>query len=312
MLTGGTGFVGGHLAPLITRRFPHYRRLMIVSSKREFRDDPHWQFELADLTDESATESLVAMVKPDIIIHMAAQSSVGQAQHAAEATWRVNVIGSFNLARAVGRHAPAGLVLFTSTGDVYGASCLAGPADESTPPAPANAYAFSKLAAERIFQDILPPETRLIITRAFNHSGAGQDERFVLPSLASQIVRAERGVAEPVLRVGNLAAERDFLHVTDVVEAYVALIEQAETLPMRTLVNVASGETWALSAILDLMLLKSRIDVSVVPDPARMRPSDTPRMVGEGSRLRDLTGWAPTLGVEAIVDDLLAACRAQR
>jgi GDP-4-dehydro-6-deoxy-D-mannose reductase len=309
ILTGGTGFVGGYLAPRLAADFPHYRRVMVVATSDTPRANPNWQFEPLDLTDEAAVDIFIARYRPTIIVHMAAQSSVGQAHQAAEATWRVNVIGSFNLARAVGRHSPSSLVFYTSSGDVYGSSCMAGPASEDTPAAPMNSYSLSKLAAERILEDILPPETRLIITRAFNHSGAGHDQRFVLPSFAAQIARAENGAAPPVIRVGNLAAQRDFLHVSDVVEAYFELIRMADTLPMRNTFNVASGETLALNQILELMLSKSRLDISIVQDPARMRPSDTPKIVGDSSRLRRVTGWAPKLGIEAIVEDLLGCFR---
>jgi GDP-4-dehydro-6-deoxy-D-mannose reductase len=201
--------------------------------------------------------------------------------------------------------------LFTSTAEVYGASFLSGTAREDTPTAPTNAYAVSKLAAEYILQNILPPATRLIIARAFNHSGPGQDGRFVLPSFAAQIARAEAGSGPAVIRVGNLDAERDFLHVADVVEAYIALLAATGEQPRLTQVNVASGEAWRLRGLLEGLLARARRSITVEVDPARMRPADIPRVVGDASRLRDLTGWRPRLGVDAILDDLLAYFRAR-
>ena len=120
-----------------------------------------------------------------------------------------------------------------SSSDVYGASFRQGPATEETPPAPLNPYAASKLAAELMLRDVLPSSSKLIIARAFNHTGPGQDERFVLPSFAAQIARIEAGLAEPRLRVGDLAAERDFMHVADVADAYVRLLERAGGLQRR-------------------------------------------------------------------------------
>jgi GDP-4-dehydro-6-deoxy-D-mannose reductase len=264
-----------------------------------------------DLADEAGVEDLISRLRPQIMIHLAAQSSAAQSQAASEATWRANVFGTFNLARGFARHgATDGLFLFTSTGDVYGSSCLAGPVDEAAPAAPRNAYALSKLAAEQILQDMLPPRTRLIITRAFNHSGAGHDERFVLPSFAAQIARAEAGETKPTISVGNLSARRDFLHVKDVVAAYVLLLQRSATLPPRTLVNIASGQPWAISDLLDLFLARASRPIEITTDPARMRPSDVPIMTGDASRLRNLTGWTPQLGVEQIVEDLLSAARA--
>ncbi len=309
LLTGGRGFVGRSLAPRLVDLFPRARRIMAIQGAEAA--PVGWETAPIDLADEAAVDRLVAWARPTIVVHLAAQASVGQLAQAAEATWRVNVLGVLGLAGAIARHAPAGVFLFTSTAEVYGASFLAGPAREETPTAPVNAYAVSKLAAEYILQDILPPATRLIIARAFNHSGPGQDDRFVLPSFAAQIVRAEAGSAPAVIRVGNLDAERDFLHVADVVEAYVALLAAPSEGPRLTRVNVASGEAWRLGALLDDLLARARRPITVEVDPARMRPADIPRVIGDASRLRALTGWRPRLGVDAILDDLLSYFRAR-
>jgi GDP-4-dehydro-6-deoxy-D-mannose reductase len=311
MMTGGRGFVGRYLSPRLERLYPNHRRVMILQSEADAFEGAAWEGVVCDLGDEAAVHNLIARYTPEVVVHMAAQASVGQAQRNAGSTWRTNVMGTLILAEAIARNgAGKGLVLFTSTGEVYGASCLAGPAREDTPAAPNNSYALTKLAGERIFQDLLPPETRLIVTRAFNHSGVGQDERFVLPSFAAQIARAERENGDATISVGNLAAERDFLHVEDVAAAYEQLLRTAETLPSRTVVNIASGEPRSMESILDLMLARARRPITVSHDPARMRPSEIPIMTGDATRLRELTGWKPARSVETIVDDLLAASRA--
>jgi GDP-4-dehydro-6-deoxy-D-mannose reductase len=311
-MTGGRGFVGRYLAPRLEALYPDHRRVMIVASGDRPSAESQWEAIEQDLTDEAGVRRLFANLNPEIVVHLAAQASGAQAHKAAELTWRVNVGGAIGLALAVaGQPTPARLVFFTSTGDVYGSSCLAGPAGETTPAAPGNSYALSKLAAERILQDLLPPQTRLIITRAFNHSGPGQDERFVMPSFAAQIARAERGEGPTTIRVGNLAAERDFLHVEDVVDAYEQALRAADSLPTRTLLNVASGAPRRLADMLDLLRAKATRPIEVAVDPERMRPSDVPHMVGDATRLRELTGWAPRLGVEQMLDDLLAAARAR-
>jgi GDP-4-dehydro-6-deoxy-D-mannose reductase len=270
---------------------------------------PDWERAILDLTDDAGVDRLVSGLRPDIIVHMAAQSSVGQAADAPEATWRVNATGTETLANAVARHAPASLFMFTSTAEVYGASFLKGPATEDTPTAPVNAYAESKLAAEMALRAGLPDSTRLIIMRAFNHSGPGHDERFVLPAFAAQVARAESGGNSPVVKVGNLDAERDFLHVIDVVEAYASVLRVGERLPARTLLNVASGRAWRLGDLLDQLCRMASRPIEIVVDPERMRPSDIPRVVGDATRLRNLTGWAPRLTVADLLQDLLRSFR---
>lgn len=310
LLTGGTGFVGRYLAPRLTELFPEHRRLMLVRSL-DGAPEPLWERQAVDFRDAAAIEAVIAEARPSLVAHLAAQSSVALASNAAEETWRVNVISTFTLARAVSQHAPGGVFFLTSTAEVYGASFLAGPAREDTPTAPTNSYAVSKLAAERILQDILPAETRLIIVRAFNHSGAGHDERFVLPSFAAQVARAESGFSPPRILTGNLAAERDFLHVEDVVEAYGRLLSMgvSDALPNRTLVNVASGRAWRLETLVDMLRAKARCPIALELDSSRMRPSDIPSVVGDASRLGALTGWSPALPAERILDDLLASYR---
>ena len=115
---------------------------------------------------------------------------------------------------------------------------------------PLNAYARAKAAAEAMLADVLPQSARLIVTRSFNHTGAGQDERFALPAFAAQIARIERGEKLPRLSVGNLSAQRDFLDVEDVVDAYLAA-DRCRGLPQRATFNIASGSAHAISDMLE-------------------------------------------------------------
>lgn len=317
LLTGGTGFVGRRLAPSLAARFPGHRRVILGRPEHSALKvspaecvSPGWETILLDMTDEAALDSAVEALKPSVVIHLAAQSSVGDVARFAETTWRVNFCGTFALARAVARVSPRCLFFFSSSGEVYGSSFLAGPAIEQTAAAPLNGYSLSKLAAERILQDLLPAECRLVIARAFNHTGPGQDDRFVLPSFAGQIARAELGKTTPVIHVGNLDASRDFLHVDDVISAYMSLIGLGEDLPPRTLVNVASGQPSKLRDVLDMMLKRSTRPLTVKTDPRRLRPSDIPSAVGNASAIQALTGWHPTKNMTDIITDLLDWSRA--
>jgi GDP-4-dehydro-6-deoxy-D-mannose reductase len=253
---------------------------------------------------------VVNEVRPDAILHLAAQASVGDNTVAAEQTWRVNFCGTMWLAHAVARHCGASTFLFVSSGEVYGKSFGAAPVAEDTPLLPLNAYARSKAAAEAMLADVLAPSARLIVARSFNHTGAGQDERFALPAFAAQIARIERGKGEPFISVGNLASQRDFLDVEDVVEAYLDLLD-APGLPQRLILNVASGEARVMSDLLARLQALAGTPFPTKVDPNRQRPSDVPCAIGDASKLREATGWAPRRSIDDMLARLLEYWRAR-
>jgi GDP-4-dehydro-6-deoxy-D-mannose reductase len=309
LLTGGTGFVGSHLSRALAQRQPD-AKLVFLCRPGEQPTQADATFLTANLTDEASVEAAVKQVSPDLILHLAAQASVGEALGGAEQTWRVNFCGTMWLARAVAHYCPNATFLFISSAEVYGASFRDGPAREDTPLQPLNAYARSKAAAEAMLADVLPESTPLIIARSFNHTGAGQDERFVLPAFAAQIARIERGEQEPRLNVGNLAAEREFLDVEDVVQAYLCLLE-TRALPHRAIFNVCSGEAHTISEMLDHMRARARTSFEVDVDPGRLRPSEIARAVGDPSKLRNMTGWTPRHPIDDMLSRLLDHWRAR-
>ena len=203
------------------------------------------------------------------------------------------------------------MVFNVSTGEVYGSSFLNGPASETTPLSPRSVYARSKAAAETIFEDVLPPKSRLVTVRPLNHTGAGQDERFVLPSFAAQIARIEAGLVPPKLQAGNLGVERDFLDVRDVIDAYLLILAGTEALPRRAVLNVASGQARRIGDLLDVMVAASTRPFEVEIDPARFRPAEIPRAVGDAAALRRHFGWIPKHSVDELVVGLLTYWRAR-
>jgi GDP-4-dehydro-6-deoxy-D-mannose reductase len=134
------------------------------------------------------------------------------------------------------------------------------------------------------------------VTRAFNHIGPGQDERFAVAAFAAQIARIAAG-GDPLVLVGNLDASRDFLDVRDVCDAYVALLEGGGE--AGEIYNVCSGTATTMKEILRRLVLLARVPVEVREDPARMRPADVPVSVGDASKLRRATGWAPRIPLPA-------------
>jgi GDP-4-dehydro-6-deoxy-D-mannose reductase len=309
LFTGATGFVGHYLAPAIVSAFPLAKR-RILRRPGDSVVRRNWEVFDVELLDRLAVDAAVAAFRPDLVLHLAAQASVGAAACAAEATWRVNLDGSLAIAAACARQAPDATFLYVSSAEVYGWSFRDGPAREDTPLRPAGAYARSKAAAEAMLDDVLSPQARLIIARPFNHSGPFQDARFVLPSFAAQIAAIEANHKSARIDVGNLDVARDFLDVRDVCAAYVGLLHKAPELPFRSVFNVGSGLALTIRTLLDIMCGLSRREFEIAVDPSRLRASDIPIATGATEKLLAATGWAPKIPLEETMLALLDYWRA--
>jgi GDP-4-dehydro-6-deoxy-D-mannose reductase len=285
LVTGGNGFVGKHL--LVRLREAGHE---VISSGRAAEGS----VDLAiDLADEASLRRALEASRPEAVVHLAAQASVPESLRDPLATYEINVLGTARLFAAVqavfARERPR--VLVASTGEVYGARELADyPLRETLAPQPATPYGASKVAAEAIASAAMRHSAiPTICTRAFNHIGAGQSDRFAVASFARQL--AEIAIGGPsVLYVGNLTARRDFLDVRDVASAYVALLERGE--PGETY-NVCSGTPVSVQDVLRRLVMIARVPVEIREDPARMRPSEVPVYFGDNTKLRSTTGWAP-------------------
>ena len=168
-------------------------------------------------------------------------------------------------------------------------------------PAPVDDYGVTKAAADLALGALVRRGLKVVRLRPFNHTGAGQTEFFVIPAFAMQIAQIEAGLLEPVLRVGNLDAERDFLDVRDVANAYALTVQHTDDFQSGVILNIASGIPCRIGDMLQTLLAQSRISVTVEHDPARMRASDLPRIIGDAARAREALGWSP----EYRLDDTL-------
>jgi GDP-4-dehydro-6-deoxy-D-mannose reductase len=300
LVTGATGFVGRYLVDALGDAgydvFPCGGP----------RDNDVLPVELADI---ASVRAALDLGKPSVVFHLAAATFVPDAIDAPMATYVTNVRGTANIAQAVREYArdcnkPVRLI-FTSSAEVYGQQPLqAFPLRETCAPSPANPYAASKAAAEML----LLGEARslgldVIITRAFNHVGPGQDDRFVVPSFAAQLARIAGGGA-PVLYAGNLDSKRDFLDVRDVVRAYVMLAQRGRP---GEIYNVCSGVARSIRDVLGALIRTAHVAVEVRDDPARQRPADVALSVGDPAKLRAETGWEPQIPFAASIRDIYQA-----
>lgn len=286
LLTGGRGFVGQHLADALARLRPQWE-LTICGG-------PGDQGPSLDVADEQAVTELVYRVHPTITVHLAAVSAVTASIAAPRAAWSVNLGGTLNLVTALLQHSPRCRLLYISSAEVYGRSLMDGrPAEETTLLEPTNPYAASKAAADILVRQSAADGLFTTIARPFNHTGPGQSEAFAAPAFAAQIARIEAGLQLPMIRVGDLDAERDFLDVSDVVAAYLALMEAADIVEPGEVFNIASGQALRIGDLLEILLGAARTKIQVETDPARVRHSPIRRVVGDAGKLKARLGWAP-------------------
>ncbi len=243
----------------------------------------------------------------DAVIHLAAVASGADALRDPGQTWTVNAGGTARLLGELGRRRQAGeadpLVLFVSTAEVYGAGS-GRPLTETDPIAPRSPYAASKAGAELAARETsVRTGLRVVIARSFPHTGPGQDERFVAPAFARRL-RGARLAKAPAVKVGNLEPVRDFLDVRDVASAYVALLERGTP---GEVYNVASGHGISLQELFDRLGAVVGVRALPEPDPEFMRPADIPVLIGDASKLRAATGWAPRIDLDQTLRDLVHA-----
>lgn len=306
LITGVGGFVGGHLLAHLRASQPDAELHGVYVTAVETEGiTPH----LLDLREELAVRKLICELKPDRIYHLAGQASVRQSFDVPWDTFDHNVRPQLNLILGILDAEIAPRLLMISSGEVYAPDDGARPFTEETPVLPSSPYGASKAAQEMIAVSYhrshnLP----MLRARAFNHFGPGQRTGFVVPDFAMQIARIEAGQVPPLIRVGNLSAERDFTDVRDVVRAYALIMERGTP---GEVYNVASGTVATIQSLLDRLVAMADVPVTVEVDPARFRPNSQPRTWGDAGRLRKMAGWAPQIDLNETLRDVLNECRAR-
>jgi GDP-4-dehydro-6-deoxy-D-mannose reductase len=312
LVTGASGFVGRWLLDALAADGWAVTALAPATPDRDALSEGGRAAEwlAGDVRDAAHLGEALDRARPDAVFHLAGVTFVPAAGRDPGLTAEVNVVAAARLLGHVRERRRAGtldpLVLVVGSAEQYGRHDEGElPLPESAEQRPHSVYAATKVAQEAIALEAWRSEgVRVVATRSFNHSGPGQAFRFLLPGLVGR-ARAlrEAGSAAPLV-VGNQNTVRDFLHVGDVVAAYIALVRAGRT---GEVYNVASGVGHGVGALARRVLDRFDLASDVVSDPALVRPVDVPALVGDAGKLRAHTGWRPTRDLDALLDDLIAA-----
>ena len=311
LITGAEGFVAPHLYKALQAAFGG--DIAVVGTSR--KGGPCAVFGETirlDISQIAEVNAVIERHRPTHIFNLAGIAAPIASAQDPEAAWRVHLRGPLAIAEAILKHAPECWLFNIGTGMVYGATALERDRlDETALPAPIDEYAATKAAADLALGAMVWRNLRCVRFRPFNHTGAGQSEDFAVPSFAMQIARMEAGLAEPVISVGNLEAQRDFLDVRDVAAAYALAAAKTGDIPPGTILNIASGKAYGIGDILERLLRLSPVEIKIEQDPARMRKSDLPRIVGDCSRAQALLGWQPRWRLDETLQAVMDHCRTQ-
>lgn len=301
LISGVRGFAGPHL---IDRLREATDWSLFGLSRQRVADSVGYTPLIVDLRDRERLLALVAEIAPTHVFHLAAQSHVPTSHTDGGATLTNNIASQANLLDACRALSAPPRVLVVGSGEEYGdARPEEMPLREDCPLRPTSPYAVSKVAQDYLgLQYFISYGLPVVRVRAFNHIGPGQSDRFVIAAFARQIAEIEAGMREPIVRVGNLEARRDFLDVRDVVNAYFLALTRGEP---GAVYNIGSGRALAISAALESLLALSSAQIAVEVDPERMRPADVPLVVADNSRLCQATGWRLQIAFEESLRDIL-------
>jgi GDP-4-dehydro-6-deoxy-D-mannose reductase len=313
LITGATGFAGSHLVDTLLARggFEIHATRRWSSRMINLEHIPEVEkkvrFHTCNILDPSSVLDVVETVRPNWIFHLAAESYVAPSWDMPALYVDTNVKGTIYFLEALKRMKMTETRMHVAgSGEEYGLIHENEiPIREDTIMRPVNPYAVAKVAQGQMCDVYFRSfGIKVVRTRTFNHEGPRRDNVFALPSFAYQIARMEAGIQEPIVRVGNLSAKRCWIDARDVARAYVASLEKG--VPGESYV-VGSDAVKTVRECLDMFIsystLKNKIDVQT--DPARVRPTEVPLLVGDDTKFRKTTGWKPEIPLEQTLQDTL-------
>jgi len=300
LVTGSEGFVGSHLIKALDRL-----KYEVVPACLPQLLPKKGKYVPLDVLNLDLAIEVFKQHDPDIVFHLAAVSSVAKSFRDRPTAYSTNIAGTANLLEATKSLKKNPRFFFVSTCEVYGGGEHL---SEDAPIILKNPYAVSKYSAELICNDYQRDGLDCVIIRPFTHTGPGQAESFVLPTVAKQVSEIEKGKRAPLIELGNVEAKREFLNVKDIVSAYGLAIEKCTG---EETYNIAGGKGYTISDVVSIFAALSKKTFDLKVNPTKMRKNDIPVLLGDGEKFAHLTGWSPKVKIEKTVEDLLNYWRAK-
>lgn len=302
LIIGGAGFVGAYLIRHLRDELKH--DVAVTKMPQEQIGEANVKVLDLNILERESIVSLLQTEKPDYIFHLAAQSSVAVSWKNPGLTVDVNIKGSLNVLDAIRESGLNPRILLIGSGEEYGRILPhETPICEDNVLRPGNIYAATKACQNmigKIYSDAYNMD--IMMVRAFNHTGPNQAPMFVVADFCKQVADIEAGKQEPVVRVGNLSAKRDFTDVRDVVRAYGLLITKGEK---GQTYNVGSGQAVSIDSILQEIISMARCEIKVEVDQAKLRPVDVPIIEADTTKLNVTTGWTKEIQLSQTIQETL-------
>jgi GDP-4-dehydro-6-deoxy-D-mannose reductase len=298
VIIGAAGFVGTYLITELSVR----RQWNVAATKlaSERINNKNCTFFDLDILDENAVFDILRNLKPDIIYHLAAQSSVALSWEKPGLTIDVNIKGAVNLLNAVKRLGYNPRVVLIGSSEEYGPTSAADcPIRETSPANPQNIYALTKHTQNllgSLYAQVY--KMNIIATRSFNHIGPGQSPQFVFADFCKQAAEISAGKRDPVIYTGNLNVKRDFTDVRDVVNAYALLGEKGKS---GETYNVGSGKAVELNAMIKQIINFSSKKIELRIDEKKLRLVDVPVVYADITKIHRCIGWLPEIPLDRTI-----------
>ena len=311
LITGITGFVGSHLADLALEKncevFGLKRwNLSRMRNVKHLIDKINWID--CDITDPVSVKKAIEKANPDKIFHLAAESFVSPSWDHPTHYMDVNYKGTVNILEAIRELKINPRILIPGSGEEYGEipeNEL--PITEKTTLIPVNPYAVTKIAQDLISHVYhITYGLNVIRVRAFNHEGPRRDNVFGIPWFAYQIAKIEKGLQEPIIKTGHIEDKRNFTHIRDMVEAYWVAIEKCIPGELYLIGSDEPEKIYTYRQVVEILIKLSSVnDIKIERDEKYVRPTSVPRLIGDTSKFRELTGWSAKIPIEKILQDTL-------
>lgn len=316
LITGITGFVGSHMADLLLEKGYEVWglkrwNLSRLRNIKHLINDPRVHLFDCDITDPVSTREVIAEIKPTHVFHFAAESFVSPSWKHPSHYMEVNYNGTVNLLEAFRQAKINPRFHIAGSGEEYGEiheNEL--PITDETVLRPVNPYAVTKIAQDFIgYVYHRSYGLNVIRTRTFNHEGPRRDYVFGIPWYAYQVARIEKGLQEPVMRHGHIEDKRNFTHIRDIVEAYWLAMEKGEPGEMYVIGSDENEKIYsfreALMRLIEISNIPDKKAVELIEEKKFVRPTQVPRLIGDTTKFRELTGWKPKIGFDQILEDTL-------